>query len=178
MLTKRVAGALCGALVSIAGAAGMAMSAHAAGDATPGSDEAAIEALERQFVDAFNAKDLDAIMKVYAPGSGLFVFDVAPPRQYVGWADYRTDWKAALASLSGSPHFAISDLSITVVGAVAYGHSIQRGMLLQSNGRARELIVRVTDVYRKIRGRWLIVQEHVSVPVDVGTGKADLLSRP
>jgi hypothetical protein len=36
----------------------------------------------------------------------------------------------------------------------------------------------VTDVYRKIKGKWLIVQEHVSFPVDLATGKADLLSKP
>lgn len=172
---RQLARALCGAMVL---AAGTAMSAPASAAAMPGNDKAAIAALEQQFADAFNAKDLDAIMKVYARGTGLFVFDVAPPRQHMGWADYRADWKAALASMPAAPHFAISDLSITVVGTVAYGHSIQQGTLLQSNGKPRELVVRVTDVYRKIRGRWLIVQEHVSVPVDVGTGKADLLSRP
>jgi hypothetical protein len=41
-----------------------------------------------------------------------------------------------------------------------------------------ELVVRVTDVYRKLKGKWLIVQEHVSVPVDVGTQTPDLLSKP
>jgi ketosteroid isomerase-like protein len=40
------------------------------------------------------------------------------------------------------------------------------------------LVVRVTDVFRKLDGHWRIVQEHVSFPVDVSTGKADLLSRP
>lgn len=175
---KRLSGALCGALVMIAGVAGMTMNARAAGAAVPGSDKAAIEALEQRFAEAFNARDLDAIMNVYAPGPGLFVFDVTPPRQHVGWADYRADWRATLAALHGPPHFAISDLSVTVVGQVAYGHSIQRGMLLQSDGKTRELVVRVTDVYRKIRGKWLIVQEHVSVPVDFDSGKADLLSKP
>jgi len=38
--------------------------------------------------------------------------------------------------------------------------------------------VRVTDVYRKVGGAWLIVLEHVSVPVDLGTGKGDLASKP
>jgi len=38
--------------------------------------------------------------------------------------------------------------------------------------------VRVTDVYRKTGGRWKIVQEHVSVPVDFATGKPDMLSKP
>jgi len=41
-----------------------------------------------------------------------------------------------------------------------------------------DVVVRVTDVYRKIKGEWLIVQEHVSFPVDIDSGKADLLSKP
>ena len=42
-----------------------------------------IRALEDRFVAAFKAKDVDAIMKVYAPDQTLIVFDVVPPRQYV-----------------------------------------------------------------------------------------------
>jgi ketosteroid isomerase-like protein len=38
--------------------------------------------------------------------------------------------------------------------------------------------VRVTDVYRETPAGWRIVQEHVSVPVDLATGKADLQSKP
>jgi ketosteroid isomerase-like protein len=45
-----------------------------------------IRALEDRFVAAFKAKNVDAIMKVYAPDQTLIVFDVVPPRQYVGAA--------------------------------------------------------------------------------------------
>jgi hypothetical protein len=38
--------------------------------------------------------------------------------------------------------------------------------------------VRVTDGYRKFGSEWLIVLEHVSVPVDLATGKADFASNP
>jgi ketosteroid isomerase-like protein len=38
--------------------------------------------------------------------------------------------------------------------------------------------VRVTDVYKKINGNWLVIHEHVSVPVDLDTGKPDLTSKP
>ena len=41
-----------------------------------------------------------------------------------------------------------------------------------------DMTLRVTDVLRKIKGKWLIVHEHDSVPVDVATGKADLTSKP
>jgi len=60
-----------------------------------------IQALEDRFVAAFKAKDLDAIMKVYVPDESLFVFDVIPPRQYVGAAAYRKDWQQLFDSING-----------------------------------------------------------------------------
>ena len=56
---------------------------------TKSKDEAKIRALEEQYVAAVNAKDVNAIMKVYVPDESLFVFDVIPPRQYVGAKAYR-----------------------------------------------------------------------------------------
>jgi len=29
-----------------------------------------------------------------------------------------------------------------------------------------------------VKGKWLIVQEHVSVPVDLVSGKPDMMSKP
>jgi ketosteroid isomerase-like protein len=142
------------------------------------SDKAAIEALAKRFAAAFRAKDVDAIMKVYEPGPHLFVFDVTPPRQHRGWEDYKKDWQEAFAAFPGPVKFDISDLEITTVGPVAYSHSIQGGQLTAKDGSKLDIVVRVTDVYRKIHGQWLIVQEHVSVPVDLATGKADVLSKP
>jgi ketosteroid isomerase-like protein len=37
---------------------------------------------------------------------------------------------------------------------------------------------RDTAAYRKIGGKWLIVHEHGSVPVDLAAGKPDLMSKP
>ena len=141
------------------------------------SDKAQIEALEKGFAAAFNAKDASRIMSYYTH-DGLFVFDVAPPRQYVGWADYKKDWEALLGSIQGPVDFKLSDLAVTVVGAVAYGHSIQSLQSAAKDGSKSELVVRVTDVYRKIGGHWKIVQEHVSIPVDLATMKPDPLSKP
>src|SRR6516165_2956625 len=76
--------------------------------AQPTDDEAKIRTLENQFVAAVNTKDLDAIMKVYVPGQKLLVFDVVPPRQYVGAKAYREDWEDLLAL------FEITDLQITL----------------------------------------------------------------
>jgi ketosteroid isomerase-like protein len=68
----------------------------------------------------------------------------------------------------------VSDLDIVTVGPVAYSHSIQSAQFTTKDGAKVDLVVRVTDVHRK----WLVVQEHVSVPVDSATGNADTLSKP
>jgi ketosteroid isomerase-like protein len=46
------------------------------------------------------------------------------------------------------------------------------------NGRKTDRWLRWTACYRKTNGKWLIVHEQVSVPVDVGNGKAMLDLQP
>jgi uncharacterized protein (TIGR02246 family) len=142
------------------------------------TDEANIKALEDRFVAAFNAKDVDAIMKVYVPDESLVVFDVVPPRELLGAKAYRKDWEDLFAAFKGPLKFDLSDLKITAVGALGYSHSIQHLSGTDTKGQAIDLTVRVTDVYRKTKGNWQIVHEHVSVPVDLETGKPDLTSKP
>ena len=137
-----------------------------------------IRALEERFVAAFKAKDVDAIMKVYAPDQTLVVFDVVPPRQYVGAAAYRKDWQAFLDSFDGPITVELTDLGVVADRNLAYSHSIQRVAGTDKHGKKLDLTVRVTDVYKKAHGRWLIIHEHVSVPVDLETDKPDLSSKP
>jgi ketosteroid isomerase-like protein len=61
---------------------------------------------------------------------------------------------------------------------LVYSHSIQRVTGTDVDDRSIDLTMRLTDVYRRINGQWLIEHEHVSVPVDLDTGKPDLASKP
>src|SRR5947207_115428 len=140
--------------------------------------QADIKALEDRFIAAVKAKDLDGIMKVYVPGQTLFVFDVVPPRQYVGAAAYRKDWQTFLDTFEGPITVELTDLDVAADRNLAYSHSIQRVAGTDKQGKKLDLTVRVTDVYKKARGRWYIIHEHVSVPVDLNTGKPDLSSKP
>ena len=55
-------------------------------------------------------------------------------------------------------------------GDVGYSRSLQRVAGIHAkDGKSFDYTVRVTDVYRKIAGKWLIVQEHLSLPVDRST---------
>ena len=141
-------------------------------------DEAAIRTLEQNFAQAVKAKDVDKIMSAYEHSAKLVIFDVIPPREYAGWDAYKKDWQDFLASFQGPITFEISGLNVTTVGNLAYGYSFQRVAGKGSDGSAVNMTVRVTDVYRKIDGKWPVVHEHVSVPVDLKTGKADLQSKP
>jgi ketosteroid isomerase-like protein len=83
--------------------------AHAAPD-----DTAQIRALEGRLAAAATARNIDAIMKAYSPDETLFVFDVIPPRQYVGAKALRKDWEDFLAGSKGPLTYTITDLDVAV----------------------------------------------------------------
>jgi uncharacterized protein (TIGR02246 family) len=136
-------------------------------------DEDQIRALEDRFAEAFKAKDVDRIMANYEPSPNLVFFDVVLRREYRGWDAYKKDWQSFFASLGPVALFEVKNLAVNVDGNVAYSYSFQHYQAKTKAGESRDVEVRVTDVYRKAGGKWLIVQEHVSAPVDPGTGKAD-----
>jgi ketosteroid isomerase-like protein len=141
-------------------------------------DKAQIAALEDHLISSIKAKDLDGVMSVYVPDDTLFVFDVIPPREYVGARAYREDWKGVLENFNGPISAEISDLKITSSNGLGFGHSIQHFSGADHSGKNIDWTLRVTDCYKKIKGKWLIVHEHYSVPVDLQTAKADLTSKP
>ena len=57
----------------------MALASATAGFAKAADNEAAIRTLEDRFAAAFNAGDINAMMKNYVPDKSLVVFDVVPP---------------------------------------------------------------------------------------------------
>lgn len=144
---------------------------------TSAQDQAAIRALEDRFVVAMNAKDVSAIMALYAPGDNLVVFDLVEPRQYTGWAAYKKDWEDTFAANPGPVEMKMSDLDVTAGGDVAFSHCIQSGSLTDKSGKKTPITVRVTDGYKKVNGQWLIAHEHVSVPIDFATMKPDMESK-
>jgi ketosteroid isomerase-like protein len=74
------------------------------------------------------------------------------------------------ASIGGPLRFEMTDLEIEVSGDVGYSRSLQRVSGVHAkDGKSFDYTVCATDVYRKFGGRWLIVQEHLSLPLDRAT---------
>ncbi|HET9839435.1 MAG TPA: nuclear transport factor 2 family protein [Candidatus Angelobacter sp.] len=152
------------------------------GFAFKGKSDAKAE-IKAQVIDpwlvAFKAKDSAKVMTFYGPGDSVLAFDVVPPRQYATHEAYQKDYEELFKMIDGPLNAEVNDLSITSNGSdMAYGHSIDHLAGKTPDGKQIDLTVRVSDVYRKIGGKWLIVHEHVSVPVDIMTGQADLQSKP
>jgi ketosteroid isomerase-like protein len=142
-------------------------------------DVADIKAVADRFLKALLTKDVNAMMAFYVSDESLFVFDVTPPRQYIGAAAYRKDWEDLLGLFPGPITATTTDIDVTAGGGdLAWAHSIQHVAGTMKNGKKLDLTVRITDGYKRVNGQWLIAHEHVSVPVDVLTGKADLTSKP
>lgn len=165
-------------LMALGAALVFSSSALAADHAAANADKAAIQALEDTYNEGFTTKDVDKVMSVYLSGKELFVFDVVPPREYRGSDAYRKDFEELFAAFPGPMKNTISEQTIHVVGSLAYGHNIQTGEFVGKDGAKVKVVVRTTDIYRKVNGKWLIVEEHNSLPVDLDTMKADALSKP
>jgi uncharacterized protein (TIGR02246 family) len=142
------------------------------------SDHAAINSLEEELAAATVAKDMDRIMSFYVPDESLFVFDAIPPRQYVGSKAWRKNFEGFLANYPGPINIDLNDLQITTDGQLAFAHYVFHLTGTAKDGAKAEMSFRVTDCLQKMNGKWLIIHEHISFPVDLATGKADLLSKP
>jgi ketosteroid isomerase-like protein len=117
-------------------------------------------------------------MQLCVPDDSLHIFDVQPPREVKGRAAYRKDWEDAFNSVSGPLEVENSDMDVTSGGDIAYVHYINHVVGTTKDGKKANFTVRVTDCLKKINGVWLIAHSHVSVPVDMRTGEADLQSKP
>ncbi len=137
-------------------------------------DRQAITDVEHKLADATNANDA---LKYYDTSDQTTLFDMSgPPREYQGQKAIRGDFEKAFAGFK--------DLKVTFVelqvdsdGKLGYAHSVQHFTGKTADGKPVDITFRQTDVLRKIDGQWKIIHQHISLPVDMKTGKADMESK-
>ena len=140
-------------------------------------DEAEIRQRIDKFVEAVRAMDLKGVKPIYAPD--IVSFDFVPPLQHVGAEAKLKNWVNVFTVYQRPLGYEIRDLTITLGDDVAFGRSFNRisGTLKKSGSRS-DYWIRWTTCFRKIDGNWLIVHDHVSVPVDVESSRALLNLKP
>lgn len=136
---------------------------------TPGAEDQIRQTFD-QYVDAMKRKDLDTIMSLYA--SDVVAFDVPPPLSYAGRDEYRKSWEKGLSMMQGELEYEARNLKIGVSGDLAYLHGLTRMGMTMSDGERMDSWMRLTWCLRKTQGKWLIVHEHGSFPIDPESNQA------
>jgi ketosteroid isomerase-like protein len=140
--------------------------ACAAGE-DPGAAKAAIRTLEEQVA---HSPTMDVMSSFYAPDVETFFMTPGHFRGFVAAA------KDSARLWGGTMNWRVNILEMTVdvEGNMAVAYSIQRwtGDSRATNQPAFDVTFRQIDVWRKLKGKWLISYQNVSVPVDFRSGTA------
>ncbi len=139
-----------------------------------GDDKQAITDLEHKAAAAPNA---DEAMKYYDQSDDLVEFDMAgPPREYVGPKAVHDDFAKAFA---GVKNIKVNFIELNVVtdGNLGFARSVQHFTATGPDGKPIDITFRQSDFLHKVNGEWKIMHQHISVPVDMKTGKGDMASK-
>jgi uncharacterized protein (TIGR02246 family) len=143
-------------------------------------EEIVSEAAIRQRVDdavkACRAKDIDAVLSLYA--SDVVSFDIGQPLRYAGADNKRRAWQEVFAAYAGAIGYEVHELSVATRGELAFVHSLNHVSGTLASGHVSDLWLRWTACFRQIDGVWLVVHDHVSVPADLEHGQALLNLTP
>jgi ketosteroid isomerase-like protein len=139
------------------------------------SAESEVSALLRRRGEAIGRKDIEQLMSLYA--QDVVYFDLVPPLRYTGSDALRarfTDWFSRWETAIGQD---LDEVTIVASEDIAAAHMLLRTSGTLKTGREVGYWVRVTNAFRRSKLTWLMIHEHVSLPVDIGSGSAvmDLL---
>ncbi|WP_058833640.1 YybH family protein [Luteimonas abyssi] len=139
-------------------------------------DSAAIEQTLRAAAADVEAGDVDRLMALFDEGNDVFLFDYSPPR-LTTLAQLRQNFAASLDDIDEAMTCDYREIHTQILAPdAAWSWAIMHVAFRTRNGQAVDLVVRVTDIWRKREGHWRVVHEHASFPVDIATGVADLQS--
>ena len=134
-------------------------------------DVDAVTGIEKQLATLNTMKDL---IQYYAPDA--VVYDLYAPGVYRGTRQIYDGFEQQFAqgqSVSG----AIPDMNVLSDGNFACAAMQIHFDFTMKNGRKGSITLRQLDAFKKIGGKWLIVQQHISFPMDPKTGMG-LLDSP
>ena len=163
------------AFLMLPGAALPAKSGEACGADPAGAQ---IRALIDRWTQAVEARELDGVMALYAPGDTVVAYDLVPPLQYRGRDAYRENFRQMFAQYQGRMHVEYRDLHILSSGDLAVIYGLERLSGKSADRDTGGAWVRATSVARRFHGEWPLVHDHVSVPVDLASGRPLLALKP
>jgi ketosteroid isomerase-like protein len=128
------------------------------------ADTAEFKELIRHYWENWSTLNPDKAAPMYSKDAGAVFFDVAPLK-YNGWEEYKAGVVKVFASAASASITPNDDLKVTRRGNIAWTISTFKGTINQKDGTTMQLNGRHTAIWEKRGKHWIIVHEHVSVPL-------------
>jgi ketosteroid isomerase-like protein len=122
------------------------------------------------------ATTADEALALCDTGDDLVVYDLSTPREFDGPKAVREDFQNFFSSTN---NLKIEFINLHVIsdGKLGVAESVQHITATDKSGKPVDMIFRATDVWRIEKGGWKIIHSHVSFPIDMASGKADMQSK-
>jgi ketosteroid isomerase-like protein len=120
--------------------------------------------LMQQIWDAWGTLDPANTAKFYSKDAKRVFFDLAP-MQYKGWSEYEAGVKKMFADYSSAKFTLYAGGHVAQRGNFAWAEDTGHGTLVKKSGAKDDLDFRWTVLWEKDGNDWLIIHEHISVPM-------------
>lgn len=140
------------------------------------ADEAEIRRMMHAWSRALEAKDVEGLVRDYAPDAVLY--DAIPPYKTLGVENIRQVWENCLPYFPDVFTSEHRDIQIHVAGETAFAHCVHHFVPTPPDHPSGQTWMRATIGYRKRLGKWQVVHEHVSVPFNPLNNQAWFIADP
>jgi ketosteroid isomerase-like protein len=141
----------------------LSLSAQTKSAAKKSAGAAPDKALMQKVWDGWATLDPTNVEQYYASGTHTF-FDIAPLK-YSSWAEYEQGSKAVIAGFKSAKFTINDDLAIHPHGDLVWATATVNEQMTEKSGKVDMGAFRWTVVWENVDGKWQIVHEHVSAPL-------------
>ena len=121
------------------------------------------KALMQTIWNGWSTLDPTNVAKYYATGPHTF-FDIAPVK-YANWDEYEKGVKGVLAGYKSAKFTVNDDADVHPHGDMVWATATLKEEMTTKAGKVEMGVFRWTVIWENIDGKWLIVHEHVSAPL-------------
>jgi ketosteroid isomerase-like protein len=122
------------------------------------------KALLQKIWEGWGTLDVSKVAEYYATGSHVF-FDIAPLK-YDSWDDYTKGVTQILAGYRSAKFTVNDDAEFHPAGEYLWGTATVKEDAILKSGKREMATIRWTYVFGPQDGKWVLVHEHVSEPLE------------
>lgn len=142
-----------------------------------------VAAKRSAWVEAFESQDVDRMMSFYVEDIYSYDMMAAPDGDalamaFDGTEIWEANWVTFFELFEDDLDVTIDNLTVYQSGDIATVRGLTRLQGTMAGGQYIDMWSRETNVLHRVDGEWLVVHDHVSVPIDFETGQAQMNLTP